>query len=96
MGTFFPPEATYKYNFSNLQNFIRDLNQPYKTLFGKFITSYNDYRDILHWLREGVLYAGSDGSVANKIGAHAFCFTNGQQRSCIIGGLHQPQETRMK
>ena len=37
-------------------------------------------------MQAGVLYTGSDGSVENKVGAHAFCFTNSSFRSCIIGG----------
>ena len=55
-------------------------------LLGTFQPSFEDYKDILQWMQAGVLYAGSDGSVENKVGAHAFCFTNGSSRAGIIGG----------
>ena len=86
LGSFLPPEAQYKYNFSNLSNFINDLPPHYKSVFGSFAPNYEDYKDILKWMQQGVLYAGSDGSVEDKIGAHAFCFTNGIKKDCIIAG----------
>ena len=42
--------------------------------------------NIIRSLKGGNLYAGSDGSVKNKIGSHTFVFTSGNMEGTIWGG----------
>ena len=37
-------------------------------------------------LKDGKLYAGSDGSVKDECGSHAYSFTNGREEGIIYGG----------
>ena len=83
MGPYYLPARIQQGRYKSFTEFFLELKSPYKSLFGSFSPTYEDYRDILQWMRDGVLYAGSDGSVEEKIGAHAFSFTNGNKRSCI-------------
>ena len=75
-----------KYNTDNINSFLESYDTQYRSLLGSFCLSPTDYTTILSWLKHGVLYAGSDGSVGDSLGAHAFGFTNGSCHSSIIGG----------
>ena len=38
------------------------------------------------WIDEGLIYAGSDGSVLHQKGTHSFVWTSGEDKTCISGG----------
>lgn len=83
------PPVRLNDNFHNLSLYLQSYPSHYRALLGNFHPNSEDYQQILLWMKDGVLYAGSDGSVEAAFGAHSFCFTNGHQQSIIIGGAAQ-------
>lgn len=74
-------------NLTSFQTYIQSLPLYHKILLGNFNPSLLDLSHIVNWLKHGTLYGGSNRSVDDGIGAHSFCFCNGQHKSQIIGGL---------
>ena len=85
LGPIFPPPPTSQ-PATTINNFLSTLPSHYCSLLGDFQLTAHEVRTILNWLKTGTLYAGSDGSVDAGQGAHAFAFTDGTQRTTIIGG----------
>ena len=49
--------------------------------------------DFLLWISEGVIYAGSDGSVKEGQGAHSFTFTSGMKKTKMWGSAARTPRT---
>ena len=60
--------------------------EEYKTLLGSFILGNDQIGEIILLMKQGALYAGSDGSVKNGIGSHAYGFTSRKLQGKIWGG----------
>jgi hypothetical protein len=73
----------------NMPSFLAILSQ-YDTEYGSILGQVNfgedQVRQIITLLQNGELYAGSDGSVKNGRGSHAYGFTSGVKRGDIWGG----------
>ena len=86
LGPDLPCSPTQQFNKRNLLSYLHSYPSYYQSLLGNFSPTRSDYEIILNWMAEGNLYAGSDGSVSEGIGTHSFCFTDGKNKSIIIGG----------
>ena len=71
---------------STFEEIIEQYPGCYKKLLGKSVLGNEQIVEIIHLLKRGHLYAGSDGSVKNKIGSHACAFTSGRTKGKIWGG----------
>ena len=50
--------------------------------------------NIIQLLKDGKLYAGSDGSIKDEQGSHAYDFTNGQEEGIVYTGATMTPESR--
>lgn len=70
----------------NFNQLLQLLPNHHRVLLGNFHLRPRETNNILQWLKAGTIYFGSDGSVANHLGAHGFGVTHGEQRTIIYGG----------
>ena len=64
---------------STFGNIIVQYPACYQSLLGNSVLGNTQISEIIQLLKKGHLYAGSDGSVKNKIGSHAYVFTSGKE-----------------
>ena len=60
--------------------------EKYKKLLGIHLLGDAQLNEIIMLLKNGDLYAGSEGSSKNGIGSHAYGFTSGKYTSTVWGG----------
>ena len=58
----------------------------FKNILGPNLIGDHQVVKIIQILKEGQLYAGSDGSVKDEKGSHAYGFTSGREKEVIFGG----------
>ena len=65
---------------------LASLDEWERSLVGDFSVTKALVYDFTQWVQRGTIYAGSDGSVTEKLGAHGFAITSGVERTAIWGG----------
>ena len=66
---------------------LKDLPSEWRSLIGEeFKFNSEMMADMIEWVEEGQIYAGSDGSVENGRGAHSFVISSSIKKSTIWGG----------
>ena len=65
---------------------VEKMESCYKKLLGEFMFIPAMIADFKQWAAQGVVYAGSDGSNVQQLGAHGFSFTPGLKPTKIWGG----------
>ena len=73
-------------NTPRFQDILRQYPQRYRALLGDSLLGNLQVDSIHALLLEGCLYAGSDGSEKDGIGAHAYGFTSGRELGKVWGG----------
>ena len=71
---------------SQVNAMLGSMPSCYKQLVGNFQYTTDMVNDFKRWSSQGVVYAGSDGSIKHNMGAHGFGFTSGMKVTNIWGG----------
>ena len=58
----------------------------FRNILGPRLIGDDQVVNIIQLLKDGKLYVGSDGSVKDEQGSHAYGFTNGREEGIIYGG----------
>ena len=81
LGTQFPTYRSQELlvNRGTFSSIIRQYPMCYKKILGERLVNDCQTDEIIKLLRDSILYAGSDGSVKNGCGAHAYGFTSSNE-----------------
>ena len=71
---------------ATLQDNLLSYPKRYQVILGRYNLSSSQVKEIFKLLEKGELHTGSDGSVIDGVGSHAYVFTGGKDIGEVCGG----------